>query len=216
MTIYLDIEILDWFQDPEIAKLPRWRQHAALRFGLATTYIDNGRDAQGQEDIGWTTWWPDSIKALWLDICRSSGPLVTWNGDEFDIPYLIVQAVREGITTDPWQQLPESLDLMSLIRRESKRMEGKERWYKLEAIAYANLGRGKIGHGDEAAAWLRSGDPALIAQAADYCRDDVQIVKELHERLLSGLPLICPARPERREYQELRVMLPSQEATVEN
>ncbi len=207
MTIYLDIEILDWFQDPEIAKLPRWRQHAALRFGLATTYDENN---------GWLTWWPDQIKDLWLRICTTPGPIVTWNGDEFDIPYLIVQAVREGITTDPWQQLPPSFDLMALIRRESKRMDVKERWYKLEAIAYANLGRGKIGHGDEAAAWLRSGDPALIAQAADYCRDDVQLVKELHERLLSGLSLICPARPERREYQELRVTLPEQEATVEN
>lgn len=207
MTTYLDIEILDWFQDPAIAALPRWRQHAALRFGLATTYIDNGVDARGQEDCGWQTWWPDDIKQLWLSIVRASGPIVTWNGDEFDIPYLIVQAVRAGITTDPWRDLPESLDLMALIRHESKRLSGKERWYKLEVIAQANLGRGKIGHGDEAAAWLRSGDPELIQRAADYCRDDVQLLIDLYARLRSGEPLICPARPDRREYDELRIFL---------
>jgi hypothetical protein len=207
VTIYLDIEILDWFQGPEIAALPRWRQHAALRFGLATTYSENGVDAQGQEDRGWRTYWPADIKTLWLDICRSTGPIVTWNGDEFDIPYLIVQAVRADITSDPWRDLPDSFDLMALIRRESKRIDGKERWYKLEAIAYANLGRGKSGHGDEAAAWLRSGDPELIQRAADYCRDDVQLVMDLHQKLLAGEPLICPARPERREFSELRIGL---------
>jgi hypothetical protein len=212
VTIYLDLETLDFFNDPAIAPLPRWRQHAALRFGLATTYVDNGRDAQGQEDAGWATWWPDRIKALWLHVCQSSGPIVTWNGDEFDIPYLIVQAVRTGITTDPWQQLPESLDLMALIRRESKRLEGKERWYKLDVIAYHNLGRSKISSGDEAAAWLRSGDPELIQKAADYCRDDVQLIIDLHQRLLAGEPLICPARPDRREYTELKIVLPREEA----
>lgn len=208
MTIYLDVEVMDWFQDLEIAKLPRWKQHAALRFGLATTYIDNGRDAQGQEDSGWSTWGSADLAYLWRELTTSTGPIIGWNSDEFDIPYLIVQAVRGSLTTNPWSELPDSLDLMALIRRESKRLDGKERWYKLDTIAYANLGRGKISHGDEAAAWLRSGDPELIRKAADYCRDDVQLVLDLHQKLLSGEPLICPARPERREYQELRISLP--------
>jgi hypothetical protein len=199
VTIYLDVEVLDFFNDPEIAPLPRWRQHAALRFGLATTY-DSAN--------GFTTYWPDDIGALWHALCTIPGPIVTWNGDAFDIPYLIVQAVRMGITRDPWQELPDSLDLMALIQRESKRMSGKERWYKLDVIAYANLGRSKIGHGDEAAAWLRSGDPELIQQAAAYCQDDVQLVRDLHAQLLAGSPLICPSRPDRREYEELRIGLP--------
>jgi len=199
MTIYLDVEILDWFGDPEIARLEKWRQHAALRFGLATTYDENS---------GFLTWWPDQIDDLWTRICTTPGPIVSWNGDEFDIPYLIVQAVRGGFTTNPWAELTSSLDLMTLIRRESKRSTGKERWYKLEVITQANLGRGKIGHGDEAAAWLRSGDPAQIQQAANYCQDDVQLVRDLHERMLAGEPLVCPARPDRREYEELRIGLP--------
>ena len=113
--IYLDIEILDWFGDPEIAKLEKWRQHAHLRFGLATTY--SARE-------GFRTWWPDEIAPLYARMCEQPGPIVTWNGDSFDIPYMIVQAVRAGATIDPWELLPPSLDLMALIMRESKRLTG--------------------------------------------------------------------------------------------
>lgn len=209
MATYLDIEILDWFSDPQIANLPRWRQHAALRFGLATTYgYSSSRDSD-QVEYAFQTWHSSSIGQLYGYLASCEAPIVTWNGDEFDLPYLITLAIRAGVTTNPWHELPESLDLMSLIRRESKRLDGKERWYKLEVIAQANLGRGKIGHGDECAAWLRSGDPELIQKAAEYCQDDVQLVKELHELLLSGLPLICPARPDRREYKPLMIHLPT-------
>jgi len=202
MTVYLDVEILDWFQDPAIVKLEKWRQHAALRFGLATTYSDEFEE--------FVTWMPDELGGLWRNLTLSVGPIVTWNGDEFDIPYLITQAMIAGFTTNnPWKELPQSLDLMALIRRESKRMTGKERWYKLDVIAQTNLGRGKIGHGDEAAAWLRSGDPELIRQAAEYCQDDVRILIELYEMLLSGKPLVCPSRPDRREFDILRIGLES-------
>jgi DNA polymerase elongation subunit (family B) len=200
MTVYFDVEILDWFQDPDIARLPRWRQHSALRFGLATTYSTFTGE--------YTTWMPDEIRALWKHLTQEPDLIVTWNGDEFDIPYIITQAIKGGYTTnDPWAALPQSLDLMSLIRRESKRLTGKERWYKLEVITQANLGRGKIGHGDEAASWLRSGDPELIRQAAEYCQDDVQLIRELHEQLLRGSPLVCPSRVDRREYDILRIGL---------
>lgn len=201
MTLYLDVEILDWFQDENIAKLEKWRQHAALRFGLATTYVD-------EFEAGFATWMPNDLGALWRLLMISAGPIVTWNGDEFDIPYLLVHGTIGGFTSnDPWADLPRSLDLMTLIRRESKRIDGKERWYKLDVIAQANLGRGKIAHGDEAAEWLRSGDPDLIQKAAEYCKDDVQLVRELHQLLLNGTGLICPARPDRREYKELHIWL---------
>jgi hypothetical protein len=196
-TIYLDLEVLDCFQDPHIAKLPRFRQLAAMRFGLATTYA---------EPLGMVTWWPEQIGDLWERL-TSCSRIVGWNSDEFDIPYLIVQAVRLRLTHDPWGELPPTLDLMDLIKRETKRLDGKERWYKLDVIAWHNLGRNKISSGDEAAAWLRSGERALIQKAADYCKDDVQLVIDLHRKLLAGEPLICPARPDRREYQEVRVYL---------
>jgi hypothetical protein len=198
MTIYLDIEILDWFSDPEIVKLEKWRQHASLRFGLATTHT---------ESDGFQVWWPDQVAALYHYIRGADGPLVTWNGDEFDLPYLIVQAIKAGATIDPWTELPGSLDLMSLIRQQSKRIDGKERWYKLDVIAQSNLGRGKIGHGDEAAEWLRSGDAELVRRAAEYCQDDVQLVMDLHAKLIAGESLICPARPDLREFRELHIKL---------
>jgi len=199
MTVYFDVEILDWFQDEHITKLEQWRQHAALRFGLATTYAD---------DHGFSTWMPAEIGALWRYLCISPGPIVTWNGDQFDLPYILTQATIAGFTTNnPWSELPGSLDLMTQIRKYTKRIDGKERWYKLDVVALANLGREKIAHGDQAAEWLRSGDPALIEKAAEYCRDDVQIVKFLHDRLTRGEGLILPARPERREFRELRITL---------
>lgn len=92
---------------------------------------------------------------------------------------------------------------MAWIIKETKALDGKGRWYKLDTIADVNLGRNKIADGKQAAAWLASSDPDGRARALQYCCDDVEILRELHERLAGGGQLICPARPDRREYREL-------------
>lgn len=55
--IYLDIETLDFFQDPHIKALPRAQQLAAMRFGLAVTYDDYRNFTQ--------TWLPHQIIDLY-------------------------------------------------------------------------------------------------------------------------------------------------------
>lgn len=197
-TIYLDIETTRWFDAPELAHLPRWQQIAHLPIGIIITW-----DA----DQGWREWRQEQTPALWAELTAPATQVVTWNGDEFDLPVIAVAARSSGYGGTPEVDPLTSFDLMAWIIKESKRLDGKGRWYKLDVIAQANLGRGKLADGKQAAVWLASGSEADRAQALAYCRDDVQILRDLHARLLAGEPLICPARPERREYRELALTL---------
>jgi hypothetical protein len=198
-TIFLDIETTAWFDAPEIATMARWQQIAWLGWGLAVTW-----DA----DCGWREWASETTPALWEELTDLGVQVVTWNGDEFDLPRVAVEARRHSDDPLMPELVPlDSLDLMAWIIAETKRLDGKGRWYKLDLIAQANLGRGKIADGKQAAIWLAGGSAEERAQAAQYCRDDVQLLIDLHARLVAGEPLICPARPERREYRELRLTL---------
>jgi hypothetical protein len=46
-------------------------------------------------------------------------------------------------------------------------------------VARATLGKQKTGSGPEAVTWWRSGDPALRQRVVDYCRMDVEILREV-------------------------------------
>lgn len=199
--IYLDLETLDWFQDPAIAVLPRWQQLAAVRFGIAVTW---------DEGNGFRTWLPEQLADLWRELIALQ-PAVGWNIDEFDLPKLAIDALRTGASRDPWTEIGGTIDLMTLIRKEAKRLEDKERWYKLATIAEANLGRSKTGSGEQAVVWLRSGDRDQFFQAISYCHEDVQLVRDLHGLLLNGVGLICPPRPDRAETTTLTIHLPKGE-----
>jgi hypothetical protein len=195
--LYLDVETLDWFDQGDFIGLSRWRQLAAMRLGVATTYDDSH---------GWRVWWPAQVADLWAALIAAR-QVVGWNSSDFDIPLLALKVSATmmadpglvGSGNNPWNDALTEIDLMARIKRATKAQEGRERWYSLEAIAFANLGRGKDGDGKQAAAQLRSGDPALVEQALAYCKSDVQLLRELHAILRDGRPLICPARPERRE-----------------
>ena len=90
------------------------------------------------------------------------------------------------------------IDLFDDIRRTTGR------WYKLDTIAEANLNRRKIAHGQQAAKWLRSGDTRRVVA---YCRDDVELVRDLYQILARGEALRLPPRPERGETEELQFRL---------
>jgi DEAD/DEAH box helicase domain-containing protein len=92
--------------------------------------------------------------------------IVTFNGNRFDLEVLSaygdVNALRR-----------KSLDvLQDLKRRLGFRVS-------LQSVAQATLGRQKTGSGVEAVKWWRSGDPALRQRVVDYCRADVDILREL-------------------------------------
>jgi len=177
MLIYLDTETTKFFADPEIARLPRSQQIPALaaHVGCAVTFDDAA---------GWRTWWPGDMAALWASL--RGRQIAGWNVVHFDVPLIQQAAALAGVSDpglDPWT----ALDLFAEIRTRTSR------WYKLEEIAQANLGRGKSGDGQLASEWLRSDDPTLAQRAADYCRLDVQLVIDLHQ-IASDLGLLLPAR----------------------
>jgi hypothetical protein len=152
MLIYLDLETTKFFSDPEIARLPRVQQIPALAayFGVAVTF-----DAAH----GWREWWSNEIRELWQSLVGHQ--IAGWNSTHFDVPLIQQAAALAGYPDpglDPWT----ALDLFVEIRTRTGR------WYELEEIAVSNLGRGKLGDGQLAAEWLRSGDAALRQRAVVY------------------------------------------------
>lgn len=175
--IYLDLETTLFFSSPEIARLPRAQQIPALaaHFGCAVT-VDAER--------GQRFWWPPQIVDLWEAL--KGNQIAGWNSNHFDVPLIQQAASLAGYPDaglDPWT----SLDLFDLIRTRT------QRWYKLEEVAQANLGRGKSGDGQSAAEWLRSGDEEQRQRAASYCALDVQLVIDLHG-LAQTSGLVLPPR----------------------
>ncbi len=183
--IYLDIETLDFFQDDHIKSLPRHEQIAAMRFGLAVT-ID---DVAAKPNI----WLASQVLDLYHYLVWCGVPVVGWNIDSFDLPVIVNNARRAGHK----HETINTVDLFAKIRTATGR------WYGLGAVAESNLNRAKLADGQEAAHWLRSGDPADLQKAIDYCRADVEITKQLHGILTAGNPLRLPPRAARGEINEI-------------
>jgi DEAD/DEAH box helicase domain-containing protein len=92
--------------------------------------------------------------------------VVTFNGNRFDLEVLSafgdVRALRE-----------KSLDVLAdLKRRLGFRVS-------LQNVAKSTLGKEKTGSGLDAVQWWRSGDPVLRQRVVDYCRMDVEILRDL-------------------------------------
>ncbi|HEX7549056.1 MAG TPA: ribonuclease H-like domain-containing protein [Candidatus Methylomirabilis sp.] len=92
--------------------------------------------------------------------------IVTFNGDRFDLEVLSAYGDLDALRQ-------KSLDVL----RDLKRRLGFR--VSLQAVAQATLGRLKTGSGVDAVTWWRSGDPILRRRVADYCRMDVEILREL-------------------------------------
>lgn len=190
MAVYLDIETLDFFSDPHIKTLPRNEQLQAMRLGCAVTY-----DAQADM---WEEWTAEQSMDLCEALILRDCPIVGWNVQDFDWPVITSNARRAGWNPFGFaESAPPFVDLFAEIRRTTGR------WYKLEDVCQSTLGRGKLADGQQAAEWLRSGDPELIRKALTYCRHDVELTVSLHSRLLSGDPLRLLPRAQRQELNEI-------------
>lgn len=189
--IYLDVETTSWFDSPEIKRLPRAEQVLAMRFGLAVTFDEEHR---------WRIWLAGEEAALWDAL--QGHRVVGWNSEAFDLPVVRHHAARTRpeLAEAPY---PASLDPFAVVRALCNR------WYSLDLVAQVNLGRGKTGHGRDAAEDILSGDPLRVARAAFYCRDDVELTLELAQILLDGERLLFPARPERSETTSFALTLGS-------
>jgi DEAD/DEAH box helicase domain-containing protein len=106
----------------------------------------------------------DELMRLW-PILENSDMLIGYNSDHFDIP--ILNRYYAGDLTKI-----KSLDLL----KEIKNVLGRR--LKLDSVAEATLGKGKIGHGLDAQKWWAEGK---FEQVREYCLDDVRITKEIYD-----------------------------------
>ena len=86
--IYLDIETLSFFSDPEIKALPRSEQLAAMRFGWAVTYRTDLKT--------WQEWQPDHVVNLCDLLSWCAMPVAGWNIVDFDVPVIEHNVRRVG------------------------------------------------------------------------------------------------------------------------
>ncbi len=97
---------------------------------------------------------------------RSFDRVVSFNGHRFDLEVLSAYGDVGGLRE-------RSLDvLQDLKRRLGFRVS-------LQSLAQATLGRGKTGSGLDAVKWWRSGDPVLRRRVVEYCRMDVEILRDI-------------------------------------
>lgn len=106
----------------------------------------------------------EELPQLW-PIIESADMLIGYNSDHFDIP--ILNKYYAGDLTKI-----KSIDLL----KEIKNVLGRR--LKLDNLAEATLGKGKIGHGLEAQKWWKDGE---VEKVREYCLDDVRITVELYE-----------------------------------
>jgi len=114
---------------------------------------------------GYREWYEPDAGRL-IGELRAFDRIVTFNGLRFDLEVLAAYG-------DVRELHGKSLDLLQdLKRRLGFRV-------KLESLAQATLGKGKTGSGLDAVRWWRSGEPELRQRVVEYCRQDVEILREI-------------------------------------
>ncbi|HYF12834.1 MAG TPA: ribonuclease H-like domain-containing protein [Candidatus Paceibacterota bacterium] len=106
----------------------------------------------------------EELPQLW-PILERADLLIGYNSDHFDIP--ILNRYYTGDLTKI-----KSVDLL----KEVKNALGRR--LRLDNLAEATLGKGKIADGIEAQKWWTTGE---IEKVREYCLDDVRITKELYD-----------------------------------
>jgi DEAD/DEAH box helicase domain-containing protein len=114
----------------------------------------------------------DTIKSFTIEEFSEMWPLfentdamIGYNSDHFDIPLL--NKYYHGDLNEI-----KSIDLMVDIKNSYGRRP------KLDNVAAATLGKGKISNGLQAVEWWKTGE---IDKIKKYCEEDVMITKELFE-----------------------------------
>lgn len=133
-----------------------WENVRAFGLSVAVTW-----DASN----GFREWYEADVARL-IGELRAFDRIVTFNGVRFDLEVLSAYG-------DVRELRKKTLDLLlDLKRRLGFRVS-------LQSLAQATLGRSKTASGLEAVKWWRSGDPALRQRVVDYCRMDVEILRDI-------------------------------------
>lgn len=106
----------------------------------------------------------DELPNLW-PILERADLLIGFNSDAFDIPLL--NRYYPGDLT-----AIQSLDILKEVYQTLGRR------LRLDTLARATLGRGKIGDGTKSVDWWQQG---LVEKVREYCIEDVRLTKELYD-----------------------------------
>ncbi|HVV39071.1 MAG TPA: ribonuclease H-like domain-containing protein [Candidatus Paceibacterota bacterium] len=112
----------------------------------------------------YTSYVKEELPQMW-PLFERADILVGYNSDHFDIP--ILNKYYAGDLTKI-----KSIDLL----KEIKNVLGRR--LKLDSVAQATLGTGKIAAGLDAVKWWKEGN---IEKVREYCLDDVRITKEIYD-----------------------------------
>jgi DEAD/DEAH box helicase domain-containing protein len=150
--IYLDVET-----QRLSSEVPGgWNNIRAFGVSVAVTW---------DESAGFRDWYEADVPRLIAELAVFDR-VVTYNGIRFDLEVLAAYGDVTALRA-------KSLDVLKDLER---RLGFRP---KLQDVAQATLGKQKTGSGPEAVKWWRSGDPVLRQRVVDYCRMDVEILREV-------------------------------------
>jgi DEAD/DEAH box helicase domain-containing protein len=112
----------------------------------------------------YTSYLKDELHLLW-PLMESADAIVGYNSDHFDIPILNKYYIGDLTKI-------KSVDLL----REVRNVLGRR--LKLDNLAEATLGKGKLSDGLQAGVWWKAGE---FEKVREYCLDDVRITRELYD-----------------------------------
>jgi len=118
------------------------------------------------EKSGFRAWYEPDVPRLFEEVGKFR-PVVTFNGENFDFKVLSAYGSVAGLQE-------RSTDMLAIL---SRKLGFR---VKLESLAKATLGRGKIGSGLESVEWWRSGDPELRKKVVEYCQKDVELTRDIY------------------------------------
>jgi DEAD/DEAH box helicase domain-containing protein len=133
-----------------------WNNIRGFGLSVAVTWND---------PVGFREWYEGDAARLIAEL-ETFDRLVTFNGVRFDLEVLAAYG-SVGLLRD------RSLDILKDLER---RLGFRA---KLQDIARATLGKVKTGSGPDAVTWWRSGDPVLQRRVVDYCRVDVELLRDI-------------------------------------
>ena len=121
------------------------------------------------ETDSYSSYLKEELLHMW-PLFEKADVIIGYNSDHFDIPIL-----NRYYAGDLGKI--KSVDLL----KEIKNVLGRR--LKLDSVAAATLGGGKIASGMDAVKWWKEGN---IEKVREYCLDDVRITKELYDYALKN------------------------------
>jgi uncharacterized protein YprB with RNaseH-like and TPR domain len=107
--------------------------------------------------------------------------LVTWNGAEFDVPFLFTRAVFHSIDISKLPEIP-MLDLYQWCHGHMLLSS-----YKLESVGrFLGINKSQVFHGSDVLALFKlveQGDLEARKLIVEHCKEDIVLLKLVHERL---------------------------------